>query len=218
MQHRKCCYCEKELNPEDTQCETEHYMPKSALKDVNGDIQWHLANKWENLLKACRDCNSAKGVQLPINNVTGLYEIIDPTNRDIDPEDHIDFDVVDSCFICLKGKNGSQIGQSTIEKLKLTVRRDLRAKYSNAIVEIESTFQKLTKALIDEDPNELSHQINQLLRSMSADVPYAAFSRNFIAKRLRILNEVHIPQLEHNWGGLYERITINFPVGHEIRG
>ena len=61
MQYYKCCYCERDLKElSDSEIEGEHYSPRSSFKDQNGNIQWHLANKWENLLCVCRSCNLRK--------------------------------------------------------------------------------------------------------------------------------------------------------------
>ena len=84
MQHGKCCYCERNLSDlPHTEREVDHYVPKSAFKDGNGNIQWHLANKWDNLLLSCRSCNSKKGAQPPYNKVTRQREIIDPSVTDV---------------------------------------------------------------------------------------------------------------------------------------
>ncbi len=217
MQYRKCCYCERHIDFGDGQCEIEHYVPKSYYKDNNGNIQWHLANKWENLLIACRDCNFKKRSQLPINEATRHIEIVDPSDPAIDPEEHIDFTVIDGHFICMVGKNGSIIGESTVNKLKFIERMDLRREYNHSILEIDILFQKLAEALLLNRERDLTHLINELCRVMSADAPYTAFHRNYIAKKLNTLNQNQIPQLELHHKCQLNRVTIDFPRGFDIR-
>lgn len=217
MQHAKCCYCERPLGEVGrTEREVEHYIPKSAFKDGDESIQWHLANKWENLLYACRSCNSKKGFQLPFNNTTNDCEIIDPSCGNIDPEDHIDF-VIEGSFITFKEKNESPLGRSTIDKLKFTERRDLFSRFRKIRTEIEVNFMKLTNALVDNDIIGLKHGRKELSRSMSANCPFAAFQRNFIAKRLKKLNENEIPKLKQQYGEDFERIEVDFLHGSETR-
>jgi len=216
MQHGKCCYCERKLEVGRTEREVEHYVPRSAFKDRYGNIQWHLANKWENLLYACRSCNSKKGSQLPFNNTTNECEIIDPSCGNIDPEDHIDF-VVEGLFITFKGKNESPLGRSTIDKLKFTERGDLLSRLRKIKTEIEVHFMELTNALVDNNIIGLKHRRKELSRSMSAHCPFTAFQRNFIAKRLKELNENEIPKLKQQYGEDFERIEVHFLHGSETR-
>ena len=111
MQHGKCCYCEKDFSDMGSiEIEVEHFIPKHACKDNNGNIQWHIANKWENLLYACKTCNGNKGKKHPKSG-TGQLQIIDPTNEVIDPEDHIDF-IIDDPIVIYSEKAGSPLGRS----------------------------------------------------------------------------------------------------------
>lgn len=217
MQHGKCCYCERKLSEVGrTEREVEHYVPRSAFKDTDGNIQWHLANKWENLLYACRSCNSKKGSQLPFNKTTKECEIIDPSCGDIDPEDHIDF-VVEDCYITFKEKNKSLRGRSTIDKLRFTERTDLFSRFRRIKTQIEVHFMELINALVDNDIIGLKHGRKELSRSMSAHCPFTAFQRNFIAKRLKQLNENEIPKLRQQYGEDFERIEVHFLHGSETK-
>lgn len=70
-QHRKCCYCEKEIElPYE---DVEHFRPKAEADRLPGSTlrygYWWLACTWENLLYACRQCNEfAKGIKFPLNH------------------------------------------------------------------------------------------------------------------------------------------------------
>jgi len=56
--HRsKCSYCEQII---DTDGDIEHFRPKAAY--------YWLAYRWDNLLLACRDCNSAKLQKFPLED------------------------------------------------------------------------------------------------------------------------------------------------------
>lgn len=71
MQHKKCCYCEKDI--ENTREDVEHHRPKAEANREPGsplkDGYWWLAFTWENLYYACPQCNQApyKGVQFPLD-------------------------------------------------------------------------------------------------------------------------------------------------------
>lgn len=70
-QHKKCCYCEKEIELQRE--DVEHFRPKAEADRLPGSPlrhgYWWLAYTWENLLFACRQCNEvAKGVKFPLNH------------------------------------------------------------------------------------------------------------------------------------------------------
>ena len=72
-QYEKCCYCESKFlanSPGDV----EHYRPKGAVKQTDGQRVEHpgyywLAYEWNNLLVSCADCNrSYKKDLFPLKN------------------------------------------------------------------------------------------------------------------------------------------------------
>jgi uncharacterized protein (TIGR02646 family) len=127
MQHQKCCYCERDLSElSSTERHVDHYVPQSEFDDQNGNREWHLANRWENLLYSCPKCNSSKSNQVPVNPSNGAIEIINPSDNTLDPEDHITFEI-DEVLIYYTARNGSQVGASTIENLKFCERTDVIA-------------------------------------------------------------------------------------------
>lgn len=216
MQHRKCCYCERnftELPP--TEREVDHYVPRSSFKDVNGNIQWHLANEWKNLLYSCRTCNSRKWTKHPYNQETHALEIINPSDSHIDPEDHIDFEI-DGPIMAHKAKDGSVLGASTIEKLSFTERTDLFREFRRIKSEIEGHFVDLINDIEAEDVININTKKNDLYRVMSAHLPFASFTRKFVRLRLNELNVNDLPKLEALHGKTYERINVQFPIGSEV--
>ncbi len=217
MQYRKCCYCEKSLKDnERTENEVEHFIPRNALKDEYGSVQWHLANMWENLLFSCRTCNSRKGIKPPFNATTKKQEIINPSCEDIDPEKHIDFVLDTAVYISFKPKDNSNLGRLTIERLKLNTRRDLVRHFRQLKHEIESEFIYLTNAVESDNNMAIDEHKQALVRVMSADKPFAAFSRKYIGERLRKFNEEDLPILERKYNRSFDRITISFLKGNDI--
>ena len=214
MQHGKCCYCERKINNlGSAERAVEHYIPKSAFKDVNGNFQWHLANKWENLLYACGSCTSSKGSQLPFNSTTGEREIIDPCYEEIDPEDHIDF-LIDDNLIFFVERDESSLGRSTIEKLKLVERSDLFGEFRRIKLIIDKQIAELVNASMNNNITSVTSNTNELSRATSAHHPFAAFRRKYIAKRLRELNDQR-PRFKAVYGKSFDRIEIDIHKGYE---
>ena len=214
MQYSKCCYCERDIGKlPKTEREVDHYVPRSAFKDSNGNIQWHSANQWGNLLYSCRTCNSKKGNKNPFKD-GNEREKIDPSVDDIDPEDHIDF-VIEGIIISFKEKNGSLLGRTTIDNLKFDERIDLFGIFRRQAAELEVHFIDLINAITAEETAAITSLVNELSRVMSAHVPIAAFKRSFIRNRVRELNEEQIPRLERRYHRSYDRIEVHFPKGYE---
>jgi len=214
MQHGKCCYCERSLyNLASTEREVEHYQPKSACKDHGGNIQWHIANKWDNLLYACRACNSRKGSQHPFDITTGQRLIIDPTNEDIDPEDHIDFQIDDHIIIFIE-KEGSSLGRSTIDKLGLIERTDLLGQFRRIKAHIDLTLFELVNAVVDNNTININSKKEELSRATGAQLEFAAFHRKCIAKRIEEINaKKH--KFEAVYGKPFSEIEISIHKGYE---
>ncbi len=214
MQHGKCCYCERDLaelaKPER---EVEHYTPKSNFKDKAGNIQWHLANKWGNLLCSCRSCNSNKGTQLPLNPESGQLEIIDPSSDGTDPEEHIGF-LVDDLLIVFVEKNGSKLGRSTIDKLGLFKRHDLYAHFRKTRLQIDQALIELVNAAMDKKTDTVKSKISELSRATSAHLPFAAFRRSFIERRIQEIND-SIPAFEAHYGKTFDKLQVSILKGYE---
>ena len=103
LSHGKCCYCECRVDSEGSYLEVEHFHPKSLyLQEVM---------VWENLLPACRRCNSHKS-----NHDTKQAPIVHPV-QDI-PSDHLSLK-----NYRMYGK--TQLGDQTIEVLDLNDRESL---------------------------------------------------------------------------------------------
>ena len=87
--------------------------------------------------------------------------------------------------------------------------------FRHVIREVESTIIDLVDAMVqNNDVNIISHK-NELCRLMSAHLPFAAFSRNYLSKRIKIINEVTLPGLGDKHGRTFEKIDLDFPVCYE---
>jgi uncharacterized protein (TIGR02646 family) len=217
MQHGKCCYCERKIHKlPDREREVEHYFPRSSYKDASGHIQWHLANKWTNLLYACAACNGVKGGKYPINRTTGDIKIINPSSLDLDPEDHIDF-ILDDIVPGHNGKGSSIIGKSTIEELQFEDRTDLEKEFRKIRLVLEGAFMELVEAIENEDAAQAESSKRNLEVYMSAHASFAAFIRRFIRERLKILNDRDLPKLGQKHNKTFNKVNIYFPKGYEVR-
>ena len=124
MQHKKCCYCERQIPDTGHEKHVEHFAPKSIFKA--------LRNHWPNLLLACPQCNGKKGNRFPVmltenaneeeilyvkearEAVGNLPAVIDPSN--INPEAHLDYHVELSDFLFgqVRPRGPSVLGKTTI--------------------------------------------------------------------------------------------------------
>ena len=83
-QHRKCCFCEKDLLDVDT--DIEHYRPKGAVrqntKSTAAKLGYYwLAYSWENLYECCPICNRS--------NKKEFFPLRDPTKRAVSHHDDL---------------------------------------------------------------------------------------------------------------------------------
>ncbi len=187
MQYGKCCYCEQRIPSEGHSKAVEHFKPKSIFK--------YLRNDWKNLLLVCPQCNGRKSNRFPVKLTEESGEtkvvyiktesdakplIIDPSNPDIDPEEHIDFivDDADDVYGLIIARDNSKLGQLTIEVVRLynefytDKRRDyyytLMLEYRNLLM----AKQQNNKAMIESCKKGFE-------MSMSAKGEFAAFVRAF---------------------------------------
>lgn len=214
MQLGKCCYCERDIRKlADSEKEVEHFRPRHLFKDENGDICWGEANRWENLLYSCGECNGRKRGKNPINDETGEIEIINPSAEDVDPEDYIGF-VIDYPLFNYKSKH--LFGERTIENLGLKTRTDLICSFRTMSSEIDDSFSDLINEIQRNDTIRIEVIKSDLRKTMSAHIPHAGFVRAYIRHRLGRLNNVDLPRMESQLGRNYERIVLAFPTKNEV--
>lgn len=185
MQFWKCCYCEKKIPESGHSRAVEHYRPK-GLKEFKD-----LANAWNNLLHACVSCNGKKWKHFPTDD-NGRPLIIDPTSE-IDPEDHIDFNLeneLDSFeFARAVPIEGSKMGKTTIDTVGLNeigTHADRKQKYKDilaAFCDIVIAHDEITKR----------QSIRAFEHLLQANSEYAAFARSFARGRKLESHGVRIP-------------------------
>jgi uncharacterized protein (TIGR02646 family) len=103
LSHGKCCYCECDVSSGGSYLEVEHFHPKSLYPEE--------VMCWENLLPACKRCNSHKS-----DHDTKQEPIIHPVQNA--PQDHLSLK-----NYRLYGK--TPLGDKTIERLDLNDRSRL---------------------------------------------------------------------------------------------
>ncbi len=185
IQYQKCCYCEKNIFNEGQEQHLEHFRPRANNKYPE------LKNEWTNLLHACGDCNGQKGQKFDLDE-NGDPLFIDPSDPNIDPEDHLRFNVdfYNPNFGEVKSKDNSRNGDYTIREIgldRLDYRRDRVQNYP----ELVKVLLKIRNA-----PNNPTKQqeIQALENMLKANKPYAAFARAWARyNNLDSLYDVTIP-------------------------
>ena len=189
MQHQKCCYCERRLAEEGHETHVEHFRPMWKYP--------RSKNSWPNLLLACANCNGRKGKQFPLDNSEPL--LLNPTDRNVDPEDHLEFivDDEDALFGSVRARDGSVRGQTTIETLHLSgfflmVKR---------IAAFRQLFSCYTDILAATDETSKSQAVLRMEQILGANSEFAAWAREFARAK-----------------SLDQRFGLRIPRGAELGG
>lgn len=207
MQHHKCCYCEQEIPSEGHSKAVEHFKPKSIFK--------YLRNEWRNLLLVCPQCNGRKLDRFPVELTEESGEtkvvyiktesdakplIIDPSNPDIDPEEHIDFivDDADKQFGLITARDNSRLGQLTINVVGLYTKFYTDKRRNYYIKTLMAEYRALLFARQQNEKAGIECCKNIFKMLMSAKGEFAAFARAFA-----------------RYKQLGQRFGIRIPVGAE---
>ncbi len=184
MQYQKCCYCETRLPQGGPGAHVDHFRPKS--------MHPRLKNTWHNLLLACGTCNVRKSNKFPESSA-GHPLLLDPTDENSDPEDHLEFfvDIDDEMFGLLKERNRSVRGRSTIDTLDLGNSFHVRERRSR-MMELMKCYLEILAA---GDETSRSQAVHRLEQQLGANSEFAAFARDFgRAKRLAQRFNIGIPR------------------------
>jgi uncharacterized protein (TIGR02646 family) len=143
MQNGKCCYCDRKRDAA-RETDVEHYRPKATPAEApKHPGYWWLAYEWENLLLACKTCNSGfklnhfplKAKSVRAGSYKGRLEreqrlIINPAVDDPEKSLTYDWTAVDAGIVAAKPKRGDPCGRATIDILGLN-RVDLMTERAN---------------------------------------------------------------------------------------
>lgn len=179
IQHGKCCYCEKKIGKGGQSQAVEHFRPRAP------EMFPELENEWTNLLHACSCCNGNKSNNFPTDN-DGNALLIDPTDIEVDPEDHLEYNVnfedpnwgrVSAKRLSEDGQT-SQYGQATIDTIGLDLTRK-RHERVNSLRELIRTHLEICEAEIGQDSEIKRQKIRAFEDMLMANNKHAAFRRSY---------------------------------------
>ena len=95
--HGKCAYCEVKMTADQNRGEVEHYRPKAAVSDAEGNLvfvcepgteqkrphpgYYWLAYQWQNLLPSCISCNRLSKVEGKVYGKFTRFPVMDNDYR-----------------------------------------------------------------------------------------------------------------------------------------
>lgn len=189
MQHRKCCYCEREY--ERKYSGVEHFRPKTnALRDDGAKTPgyWWLAYWFDNLYFGCPICNQTKGDHFPLvpgtralvpeedpRTIPESPLLIDPGVDD--PEAHLTFIWIPNRGFEIAPRDGSERGRRTIQVLALD-RDDLsqiRQTYYHRC--LQPLIQRFANAEHRGDQRALEEIRKEAEALKAANAPFALLAR-----------------------------------------
>lgn len=198
MQHGKCCYSETHIPPTGHGKTVEHFYPKSIFG-------WKR-NEWRNLLLACPHCNGQKSNKFPtvisggdeddgIDQIVvldrpteGTPAILDPSDPDTNPEDHLSYYFDDDCPLLwgqVVPRNQSNIGRATIDATGIDAPHFLRGRAEHYSDILFRAYLRMVRLLRDERFEALRTAVSEYMDHMQPQSQYAGMAREFArAKRM----------------------------------
>jgi len=189
MQNRKCCYCETIIPQSGHSKAVEHFKPKSVFK--------YLRNEWNNLLLVCPQCNGKKSNKFPLEltNVKnelkvvyikkeekGTVLLIDPSDKNIDPEDHLNFvvDIRNDDYGLIIAQNQSGPGDFTIKTIGLQGEY-YTGKHRNYIIDVLlPRYNALLQAKEQGKQELIDTTLDRFKMYISCKSEYTALARAFV--------------------------------------
>ena len=180
MFHGKCCYCEKILAKD-----IEHFYPKTLYPQKMFE--------WENLLRACKDCNFEKLDEDPEDpkDPNGQRSLLDPT---VDrPEDYLSWDLLTGMPVP-KSQAPNHRGERTVQVC------DLRNQKFNEERRKKATRvnNRLIDAVKDTQPDPKT--VEELEDELAPGSPYLGVVRQILLDPLLspLIDDVlaRLPQLQ----------------------
>lgn len=173
MFHGKCCYCEKIIAKD-----IEHFYPKTLYPA--------RMFAWDNLLRACKDCNFEKHQHDPLD-AHGRRTLLDPT---VDrPEDYFDWDLLTGAPVYRDRGPGTHPGRRTVavcglDNQKFNDQRRKRGRQFLYLVQqvlTETPVRRDTRDLLD-DLLEAGEPWLGVIRQIVRDPAQSAALRDVEAK------------------------------------
>lgn len=198
MQNKKCCYCEMYIPETGHLKNVEHSRPRSIFTE--------LTNKWTNLLLACSQCNGSKSDKYPVilsdsdNDPAVIYmnehtdedpAIIDPSNEETNPEDHISFINYDEEDWGLP-IHMSERGHATIEVTGIYKEFYINQRRMYFLMVIGRVY---TTLLLDNEVGDeaaLTQSRRDFERLLSPNHKFTGFARSFARSKERQLTEMGV--------------------------
>jgi uncharacterized protein (TIGR02646 family) len=179
MQNGKCCYCETKIPDSKQGKSVEHHLPRS--RDKNKE----KVNSWENLLLACPKCNECKGDEYPVNEENKPL-ILDPSNENINPEDHLEFIISldkPAEYGCVITRNQSDFGRETVKYITNLNSKIIATNRRKLLRRLHEYYLALLEAHDDNDPQRVSDWRCKILDQDAPTAEYCACAREFIRKK-----------------------------------
>lgn len=156
--HKKCAFCECELEVRGAYMEVEHFAHKDQYPD---DVV-----SWDNLIAACKSCNTAKGV-----HDVRTEPIINPYI--VDPRQHLYLEAY-------KFRGRTEIGTLTIETINLNeLERAVKKRFEvsnqidNAVEDLMLKVEKYKEEKSARRRNRLTNAVKGILIECGPIAPYA---------------------------------------------
>lgn len=197
MQHQKCAFCERSREMK-YETDVEHFRPKSKVSDEpDHPGYWWLAYDWDNLLAACKSCNSGhKGTKFPLSDSgkratkqddsleTENAMLIDPSKED--PEVFFAYDARSITrengdaysIVKILGTDDEDRGRMTIDVLGLK-EGELPIERGRVYDDVRYATRNLEAALRLDSSHAVKQATSHLCQLTAAERPYAGTARYY---------------------------------------
>ena len=199
MQNKKCCYCEMYIPETGHLKNVEHSRPRSIFPEQT--------NEWTNLLLACSQCNGSKSDKYPVilsdsdNDPAVIYmhehtdeepAIIDPSNEEINPEDHISFKVDDGEEDWGLPIHMSERGHFTIEVTGIYKDFYIKRRRMYYLNVLGRAYRTLLMDDVVGDQAALTESRRHFERLLSPHHKFTGFARSFARSKERNITELGV--------------------------
>lgn len=188
MTHKKCAYCECELEIEAKDVTIDHFLPKSKHADK--------VVEWENLFPACLRCNREKKDKED--------RIINPCEEN--PQQFLALNKIST--FRLKGIDEEGVGQSTIRTIKLNDVDRVIAARMKEWEEIEKWLLYVYKNLLDGYKERHREQVAGLMKKCTASSSYSAVKATHMLHNETYIKIKEILKTQNAWTDELEQLEM----------